>query len=53
MDLQPSAAQLDALIADGVGALLVENNAGTLTAYALGAAPSTAMTMQCTVEETA
>ena len=53
VDLQPSAAQLDALIADGVGALLVENNAGTLTAYALGAAPSAAMTMQCTVEETA
>ena len=53
VDLQPSAAQLAALIADGVGALLVENNAGTLTAYALGAAPSAAMTMQCTVEETA
>jgi hypothetical protein len=32
-------------------ALTVENNAGTLTAYSLGAAPSAAMTVQCTVSE--
>ena len=37
--------------ADGVAALWVENNNGTLTAYALGAAPSAAMTAQCTVTE--
>ena len=36
---------------DGVTALTVENNAGILTAYALGAAPSAAMTVQCTLTE--
>ena len=51
IDLQPTAVQLAALQTDGVTALVVENNAGTLTAYALGAAPSAAMTVQCTVTE--
>ena len=51
VDLQPTAAQLSALTADGVTALTVENNNGTLTAYALGAAPSAAMTVQCTLTE--
>ena len=51
VDLQPTAAQLAALMEDGVTALTVENNAGTLTAYALGAAPSAAMTVQCTLTE--
>ena len=51
VDLQPTAAQLAALIEDGVQALTVENSAGTLTAYALGAAPSAAMTVQCTLTE--
>ena len=49
--LQPTATQLSQLIADGVTAITIENNAGTLTAYALGAIPSTAMTIQCTVSE--
>lgn len=52
VDLQPTAAQMASLISDGVSALLIENNGGTLTAYAVGAAPSAAMTVQCTVEET-
>ena len=51
IDLQPTAAQLAALQTAGVTALVVENNAGTLTAYALGSAPSAAMTVQCTVTE--
>lgn len=51
VDLQPTAAQLAALLADGVTALVIENNAGTLTAYAIGAAASTSMTVQCTVTE--
>ena len=51
VDLQPTAAQLAALLADGVTALVIENNAGTLTAYALGAAASASMTVQCTVTE--
>lgn len=52
VDLQPTAAQIASLISDGVTGLVIENNAGTLTAYAVGAAPSAAMTVQCTVEET-
>lgn len=49
--LQPTATQLSQLITDGVTAITIENNAGTLTAYALGGTPSTAMTIQCTVSE--
>lgn len=49
VDLQPTAAQILQLQSDDVTALYVENNAGVLTAYAVGAAPTTAMTMQCTV----
>ena len=37
--------------ADEVTALVIENNAGTLTAYSMGAAPSAAITVQCTVTE--
>lgn len=51
VDLQPTATQLAALITDGVTALTVENNNGTLTVYALGAAPSAAMTVQYTLME--
>lgn len=51
VDLQPTAAQLGSLISDGVTALTVKNDGGTLTAYALGAAPAAAMTLQCTVTE--
>ena len=53
ISLQPTAAQLAQLISDGVQAITIENNAGTLTAYALGATPSTAMTIACTVIEVA
>lgn len=52
IDLQPTAAQIASLISDGVTGLVIENNNGTLTAYAVGATPSAAMTVQCTVEET-
>ena len=50
IDLQPTAAQIASLQIGGVTALVIENNAGALTAYALGAAPA-AMTVQCTVTE--
>lgn len=49
VDIQPTATQLASLIADGVEAMLVENNAGTLTLYALGATPSSELTLQCVV----
>ncbi len=51
VDLQPTATQLAALQTDGVTALTVENNNSTLTVYALGAAPSAAMTVQYTMTE--
>ena len=53
VDLQPTAAQIAALISDGVTGLVIGNHNGTLTAYAVGAAPSAAMTIQCTVTEVA
>lgn len=52
VDLQPTAAQIASLISDGVTGLVIENNNGTLTAYAVGAATTAEMTVQCTVEET-
>jgi DNA/RNA endonuclease YhcR with UshA esterase domain len=53
VDLQPDASQIAQLIEDGVQALYIANNNGTLTAYAVGAETSTAMTIQCTVTEVA
>lgn len=52
VDIQLTAAQIASLISDGVTGLVIENNNGTLTAYAVGAATSATMTVQCTVEET-
>lgn len=52
VDIQLTAAQIASLISAGVTGLVIENNAGTLTVWAVGASPS-AMTVQCTVEETA
>lgn len=51
IDLQPTAAQIQQLIDDGVSALYIENNAGTLTAYAVGAPTSVSLTIQCTLTE--
>ena len=51
IDLQPDETLLQAMIADGVTALWVENNNGVLTAKCLGAALSTAHTVQCTITE--
>lgn len=53
IDLQPSASVLEQLMEDGVTALLIENNGGVLTAYALGAKPSQALTIQYTRTEVA
>lgn len=53
VDLQPDAAAIAQLISDGVQALYIVNNSGTLTATAVGAAPTASLTLQCTVTETA
>ena len=51
VDIQLTAAQIAQLITDGVTSLLVSNSNGTLTMYATGAAPTTAMTIQVTCTE--
>lgn len=51
IDLQPDATALAQMIDDGTSALWIENNNGTLTAYALGAGTSVALTVQCTITE--
>lgn len=51
IDLQPDETLLQAMIADGVTALWVENNNGVLTAKCLGSALSAAHTVQCTITE--
>ena len=53
VDIQLTAAQTADLIDDGVIALIPENNNGTVTVTALGAAPSSALTLQITVTEVA
>ena len=53
VDLQPDAAVIGQMISDGCLAIYIVNNSGTLTAYAVGAAPTAALTIQCSVSETA
>ena len=51
VDLQPDYATINQLIDDGVTSLYVVNTGGVLTAYATGAAPTAALTIQCTITE--
>jgi len=51
VDLQPNAYAISRLITDKVSALFISNTDGTLTAYAIGAKPTQAMTVQCSVAE--
>ena len=51
ISLRPTIAQIAQLISDGVTAFTVENDNGTLTAYTLGAAPTTEMAIQCMITE--
>ena len=51
VDLQPDATTIQQLIDDGVSALYVENNNGTITVYAIGAAPTAQLTIQATCME--
>lgn len=49
INLQPDAATLKAMLDGGVYSLTVSNDSGSLTAYAIGAVPLGAITVQCTV----
>ena len=51
VDLQPDKTAIVQLATDGITALFVENNSGTLTLHALGTAPTVSLTIQCVVTE--
>lgn len=51
VDVQPNSHAIRQLLADGVRALWFQNNNGTIVAYCLGAHPSIAMDVQCTIEK--
>lgn len=52
VDIQPDAAAYAGMINDGVIALFIENNNGTLTAYSIGVVPTVNITIQVTYYET-
>ena len=52
VNLQPNDDALAQLIDDGVRAMWIENDNGTLTAHAIGGVNTVELTMQCTVEDT-
>lgn len=51
VDLQPDSVVIAQLIEDEVRGLYIENNAGVFTAYAVGSAPTVALTVQATIME--
>ena len=51
IDLQPDSTVLSQMTTDGTTAIYIENNNGTLTAYAIGAAPTAALSIQYTKME--
>ena len=54
VDVQPDASLLASMVSAGTSALFIQNNNGTLTAYAIGAVPITSsITVQVTYYETA
>lgn len=53
IDLQPDSTVLAQMTTDGTTAIYIENNNGTLTAWAMGAAPTASLTIQYTKTEVA
>lgn len=45
VDIQPNVSVINQLAEDGVSQIIIENNNATLTAYAFGAKPTTALTL--------
>lgn len=52
VDIQADSTALTQLVSDGVTAMFIENNNGTLTLYAIGAATTANITVQVTYYET-
>lgn len=53
VDIQPDSTAIAQLISDSVKGLYILNNAGTLTAYAVGAPTTASLTLQVTITEVA
>ena len=53
IDLQPDANVINKLMESGTTALYIVNDNGVATAVAVGAAPNTELTVQCTITKTA
>ena len=53
IDIQPDADVINKLMESGTTALYIVNDSGVATAVALGAAPTVALTIQCTITKTA
>lgn len=53
IDIQPDADVINKLMESGTTALYIVNDSGVATAVALGAAPNSALTIQCTITKTA
>ena len=53
IDIQPDADVINKLMESGTTALYIVNDSGVATAVALGAAPTAALTVQCTITKTA
>ena len=51
VDIQPNATAIQQMIDDGCAAIYIENTSGTLTAYAIGSAPTANLTVQVTITE--
>ena len=53
IDIQPDADVINKLMESGTTALYIVNDSGVATAVAVGAAPNTELTVQCTITKTA
>ena len=53
IDIQPEANVINSLVEAGTTALYIVNNNGVFSAVAVGAAPTQALTVQCTITKTA
>ena len=51
VDLQPDASVIAQMVDDGVVALYISNDNGTLTAYAVGEKPTVELSIQATITE--
>lgn len=51
VDIQPDSTVLTVMSSDGIYGMYIQNNNGTLTAYSVGAKPTSNLTVQVSLEE--